>query len=316
MPDLTEWAKLEKDKVLAGLFEAIVTANDLMPHLKFLSMDGNSLVYNRESTLPTGVTHQVGDTWTDTEPTFTKKTAALTEVGVQSPLDRFILATRGSVQNPEAILRISMAKALARKIEQQVIVGNPGAVSTDMEGILSLLITDSRLMMMDDATTPATITGDETELTLDRLDQMIDLVELGKPSLLLMNKTMRRKLTALSRAAGSGILVSSINDYGEQVDMYQSIKIGICDWLTNAETYENASGWASSTATTILALKFGQENQGFTILHNGPVMKPDWQSIGIKPNKNENLYRMVVYIQGALFSAKVCAGLAGIDSAA
>ncbi len=317
MPTLAQWAKLESDKVLAGIFDNILTASELAPWLDFVSHAGNAKVYNRENALPTAAMTQVGGTMVDTEPTFTKKTAELKIVYVQTPIDQYVEQTRGTEQDPKAVAISSMAKAIGRKIESQIITGNPGAASTDMEGLTSLLIADARFMMMDDASQPTPIAGDETELTLDRLDQMIDLVENGLPTILLMNKTMRRKLSSLSRAAGSGILMTSgLDDFGRQVFRYNTIPIVISDYITNAEIYENSGGWASSTATSIYAVKFGEENQGHSIMHNGPVMTPQVQDLGIKFNKNERVHRMVVYLEAMLFSAKMAAGLAGIDSTA
>ena len=194
--------------------------------------------------------------------------------------------------------------------------GNSGAVSTEPEGLTSLLISDSRLLMMDDGSTPSTIAGDETELTIDRLDAMIDMIELGKPDFLMMNKTMRRKITSLARATGSGVILNSADMFGHQYTLYNGIPIVINDYISNSEQYENSAGWASSSATTIYALKTGEEKQGWTVIHNGAVLDPDIQRLGTKVDKNEDTYRMVVYLNAVLYSAKVCAGLAGIDSAA
>jgi hypothetical protein len=209
-----------------------------------------------------------------------------------------------------------MSKSIARKLEDLLLNGNSGAVSTEPEGLTSLLISDSRLLMMDDGSTPSTIAGDETELTLDRLDAMIDMVELGKPDFLMMNKTMRRKLTALARATGSGVVLNSAEMFGHQYTLYNGIPVVINDYISNSETYENSGAWGSSSATTIYALKTGEEKQGWTVIHNGAVLDPDIQRLGTKVDKNEDTYRMVVYLNAVLYSAKVCAGLAGIDSAA
>ena len=179
MPTLSEYQKLANDDVTAGIFDNIITASELAPFLQFKSFSGNSLVYNRESTLGAAATHQVGDIWSDTEPTYTQKTASLTTVGIQHPLDRFAMQTVDNVQSQEAVLLSKMSKSIARKLEDLLLNGNSGAVSTEPEGLTSLLISDSRLLMMDDGSTPSTIAGAETELTLDRLDAMIDMVELG-----------------------------------------------------------------------------------------------------------------------------------------
>ncbi len=316
MPTLSEYQKLANDDVTAGIFDNIITASELAPFLQFKSFSGNSLVYNRENTLGAAATHQVGDIWSDTEPTYTQKTASLTTVGIQHPLDRFAMQTVDNVQSQEAVLLSKMSKSIARKLEDLLINGNSGAVSTEPEGLTSLLISDSRLLMMDDGSTPSTIAGDETELTLDRLDAMIDMVELGKPDFLMMNKTMRRKLTALARATGSGVVLNSAEMFGHQYTLYNGIPVVINDYISNSETYENSGAWGSSSATTIYALKTGEEKQGWTVIHNGTVLDPDIQRLGTKVDKNEDTYRMVVYLNAVLYSAKVCAGLAGIDSAA
>ena len=316
MPTLSEYQKLANDDVTAGIFDNIITASELAPFLQFKSFSGNSLVYNRESTLGAAATHQVGDIWSDTEPTYTQKTASLTTVGIQHPLDRFAMQTVDNVQSQEAVLLSKMSKSIARKLEDLLINGNSGAVSTEPEGLTSLLISDSRLLMMDDGSTPSTIAGDETELTIDRLDAMIDMVELGKPDFLMMNKTMRRKLTALARATGSGVVLNSAEMFGHQYTLYNGIPVVINDYISNSETYENSGAWGSSSATTIYALKTGEEKQGWTVIHNGAVLDPDIQRLGTKVDKNEDTYRMVVYLNAVLYSAKVCAGLAGIDSAA
>jgi hypothetical protein len=316
MPTLSEYQKLANDDVIAGIFDNIITASELAPFLQFRSFSGNSLVYNRESTLGAAATHQIGDTWSETEPTYTKKTVSLTTVGIQHALDRFAMKTIDNVQSQEAVLLAKMAKSIARKLEDLLLNGNSGSVSTEPEGLTSLLISDSRLLMMDDGSQPSTITGDETELALDRLDAMIDLVENGKPDFLMMNKTMRRKMTALARATGSGVVLNESAMFGHTFTTYNSIPIVINDYISNAETYENSGAWGSSSATTIYAVKTGEDKQGWTVIHNGGVMEPDVQRLGTKFDKNEDSYRMAVYLNAVIYSAKSCAALAGIDSAA
>lgn len=315
---LAEFAKLETDKLKKGVLLNILTANEMNPMLKFKSFTGNAFVYNRESVLPTSNTHTQGDTWESTEPQFTKNTAVLAIVGTQGKLDLYVEETRNSEQSPMGILVDSMGKSLGRKIADKIITGNPGSESTDFEGLTSLAINDQRLLMADDGTTPSSITGSETELVLDRLDAMIDMIKDGeeKPDALVMNITMRRKLTSLARAAGSGVILNEIDSFGRKVLAYDGIPIVINNYITNSEQYENAGGWGSSTATTIFAIQFGEEKQGYTILHNGPVASPRMRELGVKRDEESKEFRMVVYLQGILLSKFALAGLAGIDSAA
>lgn len=316
MPTLSEHAKLANDLVVEGVYDNILTTSEIAPFLQFESFAGNSYKYNRENAAPTTTTYAVGSTWADTEPTFTAKTASLKIIGTQAPLDRYVMQTRDNVQSQEAVLFSQMAKSLGRKIEQLIIVGEPTVTSTEIQGLCNLTRGDTRMMAMDDGVVDGAGAA-ETELTLDRLDAMMDLIENGLPDILLMNKTMRRKMTSLCRqSAASGIMVPSMDQFGRQVFRYNTVPIVISDFITNAETYTDSSTWSSSTATTIFALKMGKDKQGYTVIHNGPVMKPDIQNIGIKEKANENLYRMVVYIEGICYSAKMYAALGGIDSAA
>ena len=315
MPTLSEYAKLSQDELEQSVYENIITEDALAPLLQFEEFSGNSLLYDRENTLPTSATHTVGDIWSDSDATYTQKSATLTEVGVQSSLPRYVSQTRGNVMSQEAQLFKGMAKSLMRKIGNLIITGEPEATTTHWEGLDSLCRSETRMMAMDDGAVDGPGAA-ETELTLDRFDAFSDLIEKGDPDAYVMNKTMRRKLTALSRDAGSGVVMDSIEMFGHQVSTYNHIPIIINDHITNSEQYNDTSTWTSSTATSIFALKFGKDNQGYTIIHNGPVMSPDIQELGTKFDKNEDAFRMAVYIQAITYSAKMVASLGGIDSAA
>ncbi len=316
MPNLADYQRLSQDELIAGIFDDILTTSELAPWLQFKGHSGNAFLYDRESTLPTVSTTSVGATLTDSTMTTAQTSRSLAEIYVQLPLDRFGMQTKGNVNDQKALHLSKMSKAMARRLEDFVVTGSTATTATEPEGLTALLIDDSRFLMADDGSTPSPIAGAETELTLDRLAAMIDMVEGGKPTILMMNKTMRRKVSSLARVSGSGIQLTSVELFGHQYTAYDGIPIVINDYITNAEQYENSGGWGNSTATSIFALKFGEENQGFTLMHNGEVMSPDVQDIGIKETKNENLYRMFVYYNTAIFSKLSCAGLAGIDSAA
>lgn len=315
MPTLSEYAKLSQDEVVRGLFEEILTTNDLMGVLQFKSFSGNALAYKRENTLPAATTHVVGDIWTDSDPTFTEKSVVLQILGVQSALDRYAMATRSNINDQKAILFQSMAKGLAEKLETLIISGDPGTTSSEFEGLTSLILGESRMMGMDDGVIGGDAGSVETELTLDRLDALLDAIEPGNPTALIMNKTMRRKLTSLSRATGSGVL-GTIEQFGRKIRTYNDIPIIISDRISNAEQYEDSSTWPSSTASTIYAVKFGEANKGYTVVHNGEILTPDIQELGTKFDANEDDFRIAIYLNAVTWSSKAVVALGGIDSAA
>ncbi len=316
-PTLSEYAKLSNDVLEVGIFENLITADFLTAMLEFETLTGNALKYNRENALPTTSTHAVGDVWTDTEATYTQANVSLAIVGTQTPLDLYAEETRSNEQSQEVATHAGMLKSVSRKIAQYTIQGEPENISTEFEGLDSLVRSETRMMAMDDGNVDGPGAA-ETELTLDRLDAMIDQVDDGKelPNALIMNNTMRRKLTALSRVAGSGVLLDTIEMFGKKITTYDGIPIVRSNWITDSEQYNDSSTWTSSTATTIFAVRFGKAKQGYTLLHSGPVLTPRIQDLGIKETKNERLFRIVVYLAAVVYSAKMISALGGIDSAA
>ena len=90
-------------------------------------------------------------------------------------------------------------------------------------------------------------------LTLGKLDEMIDLVKEGKPHILLMSRRSRRKLTALSRAAGSGLVVADRNEFGQMTEYYDGVPVAVNDYIPDDKRVGSASD-----CSTIYALQLGE----------------------------------------------------------
>ena len=90
-------------------------------------------------------------------------------------------------------------------------------------------------------------------LSLDKLDQLIDTVKGGKPHLLLMSRRSRRKLGALSRATGGGLLETDRNEFGMMVQFYDGVPIGINDYISEKQTVGT-----STDCSTIYAVQLGE----------------------------------------------------------
>jgi len=89
-------------------------------------------------------------------------------------------------------------------------------------------------------------------LTLSKLDELIDKVLGGEPNMLLMSRRSRRKINALVRAAG-GMMETDRNQWGEFIQLWNGIVIGINDWISDAETVGT-----STDCSTIYAMQFGE----------------------------------------------------------
>ena len=89
-------------------------------------------------------------------------------------------------------------------------------------------------------------------LTLAFLDELIDKVLGGKPDLLLMSRRSRRKINALSRAAGA-YLTTERDEFGNFIDLYNGIPVGVSDWIL-----DNVTQGSSSVTSSIYAFQMGE----------------------------------------------------------
>lgn len=314
MTTIVEWDRVDMTDEQVGVWDTIHTEDELMPFLQFKETEGTAYAFERESTNPTASTVSDEGELADSDIAFTEKTATLRTVYVQNFLNLKKKQT-AKKQDALAILKVKMSKSYGRKLADLVINGDSAVDDTEFDGLEKIIRADTRMMAMDDGVIDGPGTA-ETELTLPRLREMIDMVEMGKPQILIMNKKMRRKLTNLMYAAGGGVSLEGVDMFGRRVEVFDQIPIVINDYISNAETYADASTWPSSTATTIYAVKFGEESQGFTLLHNGSFFDVGFQNLGIRKNRNEEVWRLIGYPGSCLYSPLVVAALGGIDSAA
>jgi len=239
---LAEAAKLSNDILLVGVIETIIYDSPILQALPFIEIVGNGLTYNQENQAATAAFYDVGDTWAESTPTFTQKTATLKILGGDADVDNFLKATRSNIQDLEVAIVQLKAKALQQKFEDTFINGDTAVDAKAFDGIDKLCESGQTVSMGDNGGT----------LTLEKLDELIDKLKGGKPEMLLVSRRSRRKLNALSRASG-GILVTDRNQFGQMMEFYDGIPVGVCDWVADDQTVGT-----SEDCSTIHALQFDQ----------------------------------------------------------
>lgn len=215
-----EAAKLTNDIMLRGVIETVVQESSILTLLPFEDVSGTAITYNRENAMATVAWRDVGSTWTESTPTFTQVTVPLRIVGGDADVDNFLQQTYRNPNDLEAEVISLKAKALAYEWSDAFYNGDSGVNSLQFDGLRVL--------------TPAgqTIdTGDDGgPLTLDKMDELIDLVKPGRPDALLMAKRTRRKLSSLRRASGN-LLETGVDDFGRRALFYDGIPLLVCDVL-------------------------------------------------------------------------------------
>ena len=288
---LAEAAKLSNDTLLVGVVETIINESPVLQVLPFIEVVGNGLTYNREATLPTAGFYDVGDTWTESTPTFTQVTANLKVLGGDADVDSFLAATRSNIQDLEAAVVQLKAKAVQRKFDDTYVNGDTTVDAKAFDGIDKLCDSGQTVSMGANGGT----------LTLDKLDEMIDKVKAGKPHLLLMSRRSRRKLTSLARTGN--ILETDRNQFGQMVQYYDGVPIGINDWISDAKTVGT-----SNDCSTIYAQQIGEGAVAGLTAPGGLQI----ERVGSLETKDATRTRVKWYVSLAMFSTLKLAKLIGV----
>ncbi len=301
---LTEAAKLSNDVLKTGVVETIIKDSPILQRLPFIEIVGNGLTYNKENTLPTVAFYDVGDPWSESTPTFTQVTASLKILGGNADVDNFLKTTRSNLQDIQAVVIEKKAKALKNQFEDTFIYGDSSVDSKQFDGLKKLINTgtaSSQVIAMG-------ATG--AALTLNKLDELIDAVKGGKPDMLLMSRRSRRKLNDLVRAAGSGMMETDRDKWGNFIQLYNGIPIGISDFILDTHVLTDSVETATTggTCSTIYAMQFGEGAlAGLTAPGNIQV-----EDVGKLEGKDATRTRIKWYCGLALFSAIKAAALIGV----
>ena len=301
---LAEASKLSNDLLMQGVVETIVKDSPVLQELPFVEIVGNGLTYNRENALPSIDFYDVGDTWSESTPTFTQVTANLKIMGGDADVDNFLKATRSNIQDLEAAVVELKAKALQQKFEEVFIYGDSSVNAKQFDGLRKIINTGQA----SDQVIAMAASGDT--LTLDKLDELIDAVKGGKPDLLLMSRRSRRKINALVRAAG-GMIETNQDKWGNFIQLWDGVPIGVNDWIL--DTHVLSSGVETATTggdcSTIYAVQLG-EGALCGLTSPGYLQA---EPIGSLESKDATRTRVKWYVSLALFSTIKAAALIGVQ---
>ncbi len=299
---LAEAAKLSNDIVLAGVIETIIKESPVLDRLPFVEMVGNAITYNRENAMASAAWFTVGDTWTESTPTFTQITTQLTTLGGDADVDQYIAKTRNNVQDIEAVVLELKAKALAHEFEDKFLYGD--GTSNTPTGVHVTIGSGTQQVNQGAGATPAA-------LSLKSLDTMIDLIRPGKPDFLICSRRTRRGISAYARALTSPVQFQP-DDLGRRMMFYDGIPLIVCDFLSDVETIASGrfSAKTGGASSSVFAFRVGED--GVAGLTNGGIQVTN---IGDLETKDARRWRCKWYVQLAYFHALSFARLDGISSA-
>ncbi len=293
---------LKADLVLAGVWDTIVKESPVTQRLPMKSINNDIVKYNVELTMPTVSWLQPKDQITENTGTVAQRTTNMYTVIGDADTDKSMIAMN-PLQNPESVDIEAKAKAMAHTFEKCFIQGQTSTLSSTKEykGLLRMLA------VMEEATGAATdldavnnsqfiaVEADSGPLTMAKLDELIDAIKPGKPDMLLMSRRTRRKVNALARASGSGLVVVELKEFGLFVPAYDLIPIFVSDFIpenlpdgsssvcTIATWNPNTTRASTLDNSIIFALKLSEEDvtglQAGAMTHERETFVEDYNAI-------------------------------------
>lgn len=298
---LPEAAKLSTDTLQRGVIETFARTSAVLEQLPFMEIVGNSYLYNQEAALPGVAFRDVNEAYEESAGTVNQKVAKLFIAGGDVDVDRFIVQTRGNVNDQRAIQTQMKTKALALAWTKQFFKGDSATNPKAFDGLQTILDEGPESQVL-------TAGEDGAPLTITMLDELIDAVE-GEPDVLYCSKAMRREIKKVIQNH-NGYSESEYDAFGRPVMSYGGIQIRAIetDELGNEILgFNEVQGSAENTAS-IYAVKFGPE-QYVSGLQNGGISVMDLGQLDEKP-----VYRTRIewYSSIAVFHPRAAARLKGI----
>ena len=273
-------------EIRMGVAQTIVRESPWLGEMPFVEINNNVSRYKMELAAASADTYEVGETWVEGTPTWEYRDAPLAILGGDADDDNFGRLAANPEDSMAVILELK-AKAVAHWFEQLGVLGRTTAVAKysaekNFKGILRLLCecesstsTDldgalfSAIGSANNSQVIQAASGASGTLTLDMVDVLVDLVK-PKPTHLIMNRLMRRKIASLARAAGNNLTVRTgslglpVLMYGEQsilIDDFMPVNFPDPSTLVSAPaSYTPATAVAAANDTSpIIAVRFGED---------------------------------------------------------
>jgi len=276
--NLVDAAKLAAGRdqtYLATVMELYARGSQVLQYLPFENIPGNALTFNQEQQLPAVAFRGVNEGYAEGTGKTSRVTESLAIAGGDLDVDVFIVKTGGAdARASEEAMKI---KALSLSITKTILTGSVASNIKSFNGLQVRLIGDQLLVH-------ANVAANQGALSLTELDRLIDEVE--DPTHLIMNKTLRRRLSSAARNyAVGGYITYDLDAFGRRVTKFNDLPILEVDKdeaNDNILEFEEACG-NSGTANCTSIYCVSLDDNGFMGLQNEDMSVRDLGEIDTKP---------------------------------
>jgi len=312
---LAQAALLSQNDLQRGVIETFVQASPVLDRLPLLNIEGNAYAYNEEGTLPGVAFRSVNEAYVESTGAVNQKTESLVILGGDADVDRFIVQTRGNLNDQRATQTAMKVKAASYKFQDTFFNGDVSVDTKAFDGLKKRL-TGAQVFAIGTNGAPVVGNGaSDAQSFFDALDALVAAVPglNGDNGAIYANSKIAGKIRSAGRRLG-GVDTVREDLTGKRILTWNGIPVldpgqnlAGADILPQNET----QGTASGTTSSVYAVKFGQDegDQAVTGLTNGGVMVDD---LGMLQSQPVYRTRIEFYCGLGLFGGRAAARLTGV----
>ncbi|WP_045746395.1 major capsid protein [Actinoplanes rectilineatus] len=311
---LAQAALLSENDLQRGVLEVFVQESPVLDRLPLMSIEGNAYAYNKEATLPGVAFRSVNEAYVESTGTVVQATESLVIFGGDADVDRFIVQTRGNLNDQRAVQTRLKVKAASYKFQDHFFNGD---VTVDTKGFDGLKKRLTGAQVISAGTNGIPVLGNggtDSHAFADKLDELIAAVPgiNGSNGAIYANAAVQGKFRSAGRRIG-GVEMIREDLTGKRILTWNGIPFldpgsNLAGGLILPQTEVQGS---SSVASSIYAVKFGDDEteQAVTGLTNGGVMVDDLGQLQSQPAYRT---RIEFYCGLATFGGRGAARLTGV----
>lgn len=310
---LAESAKLSQDDLQRGVLETFVQESSVLDRIPFLTIQGNAYAYNEEATLPGVEFRAVNSGYNESTGTVNPKSEKLVILGGDADVDRFIVQTRGNLNDQRAVQTRMKVKAASYKFQDHFINGDTAVDVNGFDGLKKRLTGAQVIAAATNGMGPVA-GGHDFFDALDALLAQVPGISGGNGALYTNSKIIAKIKSSARRLGGVEMIREALTQ--KMIATYNGVplldigqKADGTDILPMTETQGT-----STVSGSIYAVRFGsaEGDQAVTGLTNGGVQVRDLGELDTKPVFRT---RLEFYTGLAVFGGKGAARLTGVLSA-
>ena len=251
---LLEAAKYGDDQLKRGVVETLIQESPILEMMPQTAISGNALKVQVENTLPAPAFRDVNEGYSRTHGTDTERYFGTAILGGEVFIDNYIVRVRGNVTSVKARQYAKFAKAMSRTYDKFFFDGT--GTAKDFKGI-NALISEGLGQTIAQATNGAA-------LSLAKMDEAHDLLRSqSSADCILMNRTIRRKLTDLGRNSAGYFSLIDVGDdrFGRQIMQWNGIPVRIIGDDKDGDAilgFDETQG-SSAVTSSIYYIAYGED---------------------------------------------------------